>query len=135
MNPLIGEALVGGGKGVAHMDLAIGSKGGPFETAFISALASPASSHTPLLAVVTPNLMPKPATLMVNKVSIKNAALIVSVFIEWDAKDKKRYTRITMGLRNWPYGERSQKLGLNTKHHYRPLKRLCNRDALRVSSY
>jgi 5,6,7,8-tetrahydromethanopterin hydro-lyase len=122
---LIGEALVGEGKEVAHIDLAIGTKGGPFETAFLTALASPESSHTPLLAVLAPNLMPKPATLMVNKVSIKNAAqatlifgpaqaavakavadsvadciipksdvenllLIVSVFIEWDAKDKKK---------------------------------------------
>jgi len=125
MITLIGEALVGEGNEVAHIDLAIGGKGGPFETAFIGALASPASRHTPLLAVLEPNLMPKPATLMVNKVSIKNATqatlifgpaqaavaravadsvaegilpksraetllIIVSVFIHWEAKDKKK---------------------------------------------
>ena len=81
--------------------------------------------HTPLLAVLEPNLQPKPMTLLVNKVTIKNASqaalmfgpaqaavakavmdsvadgvlpqeqaddifIIVSVFIEWDAKDKDK---------------------------------------------
>jgi 5,6,7,8-tetrahydromethanopterin hydro-lyase len=39
METLIGEALVGEGNEVAHIDLAIGWKGGPFETAFMTALA------------------------------------------------------------------------------------------------
>lgn len=80
METLVGEALVGEGNEVAHIDLAIGAKGGPFETAFISALASPESQHTPLLAVLAPNLMAKPATLIVNKVSIKNAAQAMLMF-------------------------------------------------------
>lgn len=122
---LIGEALVGEGAEVAHIDLVIGMKGGPVEQAFVSALASPAQGHTPLLAVLEPNLPTKPSTLMVNKVTIKKAQqailiygpaqaaiskavmdcvaegllpedlaedimIIVSVFIEWDAVDKKK---------------------------------------------
>ena len=80
METLVGEALVGEGNEVAHIDLAIGSKGGPFETAFLTALAQPESQHTPLLAVLAPNLMAKPATLIVNKVSIKNASQATLMF-------------------------------------------------------
>jgi 5,6,7,8-tetrahydromethanopterin hydro-lyase len=122
---LVGEALVGEGPEVAHIDLVIGAKGSAVEQAFVSALAMPQYGHTPLFAVVTPNLPVKPATLMVNKVTMKHGAqavmmfgpaqhavamavmdsvaagvipkakaedllLIVSVFIEWDAKDKKK---------------------------------------------
>jgi len=122
---LIGEALVGEGPEVAHIDLVIGEKGSSVEQAFVTALASPARGHTPLLAVLTPNIPAKPPTLMVNKVTIRNAGqallifgpaqaavakavvdsvaggiipeskaddlfIIASVFIEWDAADKKR---------------------------------------------
>jgi len=122
---LIGEALVGEGAEVAHIDLVIGPRGSSVEQAFVRALASPAMGHTPLLAVLAPNLPAKPSTLMVNKVTIKGAGqavlmfgpaqaavaravtdcvaegtlpevlaeellIIVSVFIEWDAKDKKK---------------------------------------------
>jgi len=122
---LIGEALVGEGPEVAHIDLVIGKKGSSVEQAFVTALASPARGHTPLLAVLTPNIPAKPPTLMVNKVTIKNAGqallifgpaqaavakavvdsvaegiipeaeadnllIIASVFIEWDAADKKK---------------------------------------------
>ncbi len=48
---LIGEALVGEGPEVAHIDLVIGSKGSAVEQAFVNSLASPAMGHTPLLAV------------------------------------------------------------------------------------
>ena len=122
---LIGEALIGEGPEVAHIDLVIGPKGGAVEMAFINSLSSPRAGHTSLLAVLEPNLPPKPATLMINKVTIKNAKqailvfgpaqaavakavidsveegiidkaeaedilIIVSVFIEWDAKDKNK---------------------------------------------
>lgn len=122
---LVGEALVGEGPEIAHIDLVIGKKGGAVEQAFVTALASPAKGHTPLLAVLEPNLPTKPSTLMVNKVTIKDANqavlifgpaqaavakavmdcvseglipedqaedifIIVSVFIEWDAKDKEK---------------------------------------------
>lgn len=124
-NALIGEALVGEGPEIAHIDLVIGRKGSAVEQAFVSALASPRMGHTPLLAVLEPNLQPKPATLMVNKVTINSASqallmfgpaqtavakavmdsvaegtipeadaedllIIVSVFIEWDAEDRKK---------------------------------------------
>ena len=121
----VGEALVGEGNEVAHIDLIIGYKGGPVDYAFSSSLAMPRMGHTPLLAVLEPNLMPKPATLIVNKVTIKgekqaslifgpaqaavakavadcvedgilpkedveDLVIIVSVFIHWNAKDKKK---------------------------------------------
>ncbi|WMW26025.1 formaldehyde-activating enzyme [Methanolobus sediminis] len=125
LNSLVGEALVGEGPEVAHIDLVIGRKGSAVETAFMNSLAMPRQGHSPLLAVLEPNVTPKPATLLVNKVTIKNVAqaalmfgpaqasiakavmdsveegvipkeeaedllLIVSVFIEWDAKDKDK---------------------------------------------
>ncbi len=70
---LIGEALAGTGPEIAHIDLVIGPKGGAVETAFMNSLAMPRRGHTPLLAVLEPNLQPKPATLIVNKVTIKRA--------------------------------------------------------------
>ncbi|MEM2096840.1 MAG: formaldehyde-activating enzyme [Methanothrix sp.] len=122
---LVGEALVGDGPEVAHIDLVIGPKGGVVDDAFVTSLASPRMGHTPLLAVLEPNLPAKPSTLIVNKVTIKNARqaalmfgpaqaavakavmdsvaegviprekvedilIVVSVFIEWDAEDKKK---------------------------------------------
>jgi 5,6,7,8-tetrahydromethanopterin hydro-lyase len=125
VNSLIGEALVGEGPEVAHIDLVIGRKGSAVENAFMNSLAMPRQGHSPLLAVLEPNVAPKPATLLVNKVTIKNVSqaalmfgpaqasiakavmdsveegvvpkeeaedllIIVSVFIEWDAKDKDK---------------------------------------------
>ncbi|KXS46751.1 MAG: formaldehyde activating enzyme [Methanohalophilus sp. T328-1] len=125
LNSLVGEALVGEGPEVAHIDLVIGRKGSAVETAFMNSLAMPRQGHSPLLAVLEPNVTPKPATLLVNKVTMKNVAqaslmfgpaqasiakavmdsvdegvipkeeaedllIIVSVFIEWDAKDKDK---------------------------------------------
>jgi 5,6,7,8-tetrahydromethanopterin hydro-lyase len=121
----VGEALVGEGKEIAHIDLVIGERGGSVEQAFMTSLASPRMGHTPLLTVLEPNLPCKPSTLMINKVTIKNASqailmfgpaqaavakavmdcveegtisidmaddlfIIVSVFIQWDAEDKKK---------------------------------------------
>ncbi|MCK4701805.1 formaldehyde-activating enzyme, partial [Candidatus Bathyarchaeota archaeon] len=56
----IGEALVGKGNEVAHVDLLIGDKHGPVGNAFVQALSSLSMGHTPLLAVIRPNLPPKP---------------------------------------------------------------------------
>jgi len=78
--PLIGEALVGEGPEVAHVDLVIGPKGSSVEHAFFTALASPAMGHTPLLAVLQPNLPTNPSTLMVNKVTIKKAQQALLVY-------------------------------------------------------
>ncbi|VUT26523.1 MAG: Formaldehyde-activating enzyme [Candidatus Methanolliviera sp. GoM_asphalt] len=49
---LVGEALVGEGDEVAHIDLIIGPKGGAVDYAFMSSLAMPRAGHTPLLAVL-----------------------------------------------------------------------------------
>lgn len=68
----VGEALVGEGKEVAHIDLAIGEKGGAVEQAFMTSLASPRAGHPSLLAVLEPNLAVKPSTLVVSKETIKN---------------------------------------------------------------
>jgi len=125
LKSMVGEALIGSGPEIAHIDLVIGPRGGPVEVAFMNSLAMPRQGHTPLLAVLEPNLQPKPVTLLVNKVTIKNVSqaalmfgpaqaavakavmdsvadgvlpeeqaddtfIIVSVFIEWDAKDKDK---------------------------------------------
>jgi 5,6,7,8-tetrahydromethanopterin hydro-lyase len=71
MSMFIGEALVGEGAEIAHIDLLIGSKDGPVGTAFANALANQSAGHTNLLAVLTPNLVCKPATVLITKVTIK----------------------------------------------------------------
>jgi bifunctional enzyme Fae/Hps len=69
---LIGEALMGEGTEIAHVDLLIGDKDGPIGQAFANGLSNLSAGHTPLLAVIRPNLPPKPHTLLVPKVTIKN---------------------------------------------------------------
>lgn len=80
MSMFIGEALVGDGNEIAHIDLLIGSKEGPVGTAFATALANQSAGHTNLLAVVTPNLICKPATVMITKVTIKGMKQAVQMF-------------------------------------------------------
>ena len=67
----IGEALVGKSPEVAHIDLIVGDKNGPVGEAFVSGLTNLSAGHTPLLAVIRPNLPPKPHTLIVPKVTVK----------------------------------------------------------------
>ncbi|MCW3981513.1 MAG: bifunctional 5,6,7,8-tetrahydromethanopterin hydro-lyase/3-hexulose-6-phosphate synthase [Candidatus Bathyarchaeota archaeon] len=69
---LIGEALVGEGEEVAHIDLLIGDKDGPVGEAFASGMSNLSVGHTPLLAVIRPNLPPKPHTLLIPKVTVRN---------------------------------------------------------------
>jgi len=69
---LIGEALLGEGNEVAHIDLMIGDKQGIIGTAFAQGMTNLSAGHTPLLAVIRPNLPPKPYTLLVPKVTVKN---------------------------------------------------------------
>jgi 5,6,7,8-tetrahydromethanopterin hydro-lyase len=76
----VGESLVGEGNEVAHIDLILGSKGGPVGAAFASALTTESEGHTNLLAVVTPNLAAKPDTIITNKVTIKGATQAVQLF-------------------------------------------------------
>src|SRR5258708_30488996 len=80
MSMYIGEALVGDGNEIAHIDLLIGSKDGPVGTAFANALANQSAGHSNLLALVAPNLMCKPATVMITKVTIKGAKQAVQMF-------------------------------------------------------
>jgi len=68
----IGEALIGNGNEIAHIDLVIGDKKGPVGNAFVSNLGSMSLGHTPLLSVIRPNLMTKPATLIIPKVSVRD---------------------------------------------------------------
>ncbi len=80
MSMYIGEALAGDGNEVAHIDLMIGSKDGPVGTAFANALSTQTEGHSNLLAVLTPNVAVKPATVMVTKVTIKGAKQAVQMF-------------------------------------------------------
>jgi len=77
---LIGEALVGKEPEIAHIDLVVGDKNGPVGQAFVSGLASLSAGHTPLLAVIRPNLPPKPHTLIVPKVTIKGMEDAAKIF-------------------------------------------------------
>ena len=76
----IGEALTGDGNEIAHIDLLIGSKDGPVGVAFANALARQSEGHSNLLAVLTPNLAVKPATVLVTKVTIKGQKQAVQMF-------------------------------------------------------
>ena len=80
MSMFIGEGLVGDGNEIAHIDLLIGDKNGPVGNAFANALATQSAGHSSLLAVVTPNLICKPATVMITKVTIKGAKQAVQMF-------------------------------------------------------
>jgi 5,6,7,8-tetrahydromethanopterin hydro-lyase len=80
MSMYVGEALVGEGNEVAHIDLIIGSKDGPVGHAFANALARQSAGHTNLLAVLQPNLAVKPSTVMITKVTIKGMKQAVQMF-------------------------------------------------------
>jgi bifunctional enzyme Fae/Hps len=77
---LIGEALLGQGNEVAHIDLLIGDKQGPIGEAFANGMTNLSAGHTPLLAVIRPNLPPKPHTLIVPKVTIKTMGDVGKIF-------------------------------------------------------
>ncbi|MFI4877175.1 MAG: formaldehyde-activating enzyme [Blastopirellula sp. JB062] len=80
MSMFIGEALAGDGNEVAHIDLMIGSKSGPVGTAFANALSTQTVGHSNLLAVLEPNLLVKPATVTISKVTIKGAKQATQMF-------------------------------------------------------
>ncbi len=77
---LVGEALIGKEPEIAHIDLLIGDKEGPVGTAFANGLTQLSAGHTPLLSVIRPNLPPKPATLIVPKVTVKNMEQAAQIF-------------------------------------------------------
>ena len=77
---LVGEALCGGGNEIAHIDLIMGPRGSAAETAFANCVTNNKDGFTSLLAVVAPNLLCKPATVMFNKVTIKNGKQATQMF-------------------------------------------------------
>lgn len=86
---LVGEALVvenrpdGSGLdllNVAHIDLVMGPRGSAAEDAFCRTLTDQKEGVNGLLAIVAPNMMVKPATVMFNKVTIKNGKQAVQMF-------------------------------------------------------
>jgi 5,6,7,8-tetrahydromethanopterin hydro-lyase len=58
----------------------IGDKNGPVGQAFANALARQSHGHSNLLAVLAPNLLCKPATVLITKVTIKHADQAVLMF-------------------------------------------------------
>ena len=76
----LGESLVGDGNEVAHIDLIMGPRGSAAESAFCNALTNNKDGFTSLLAVVAPNLLTKPNTILFNKVTIKGAKQAVQMF-------------------------------------------------------
>lgn len=77
---LIGEALVGTGAELAHIDLVMGDKQGPVGMAFANSISQLSAGHTPLLAVVRPNLLTKPVTLIIPKVTLKKGEQVNEIF-------------------------------------------------------
>jgi len=77
---MVGESMVGEGHEVAHIDLLIGPRGSAAETAFANALVNNKDGFTSMLAVIAPNLLTKPSTVMFNKVTIKGAKQAVQMF-------------------------------------------------------
>jgi 5,6,7,8-tetrahydromethanopterin hydro-lyase len=79
----VGEGLVIEGSdldNVAHIDLMIGPKDGPVGVAFANALANQSAGHTNLMAVVSPNIPAKPATVTITKVTMKKSSQVMQMF-------------------------------------------------------
>jgi formaldehyde-activating enzyme len=79
----IGEALVAGGPPgtAAEPEVAIGELDGPFGTAFANLLGNQVAGHSRVLALLNTDVMIRPATLCVSKVTVTS----------------ERYTNILMG--------------------------------------
>lgn len=79
----VGEALVAGGPAgtAAEPEVIIGELDGPFGTAFANLLGNQVKGHSRVLAIMNTDIMVRPATLMVSKVTVKS----------------ERYTNILMG--------------------------------------
>jgi 5,6,7,8-tetrahydromethanopterin hydro-lyase len=73
-----GESFVGAGTDAAHVNTVLGVVGGPVETAWVTALATPRQGHAAFVATVRPGIAVRPYTLFVNKASVdgeRHAAL------------------------------------------------------------
>jgi 5,6,7,8-tetrahydromethanopterin hydro-lyase len=69
-----GESFVGEGAEAAHVNTVLGETGGPIETAWVTALATPRTGFAAFVAVVAPGLAVRPYTLFVNKAAIAGEA-------------------------------------------------------------
>jgi 5,6,7,8-tetrahydromethanopterin hydro-lyase len=67
-----GECFAGQGVDAAHVNTVLGAVGGPVETAWVTALATPRAGHVPFVATVTPSVAVRPFTLFVNKATIES---------------------------------------------------------------
>ncbi len=79
----VGEALVAGGPvgTAAEPEVAIGEMSGPMGVAFATLLGDQVKGHTRVLAILNTDVMVRPATIMVSKVTVKDT----------------KYTNILMG--------------------------------------
>lgn len=79
----VGECLIAGGPPgtAAEPEVAIGEMDGPMGIAFASLLGDQVKGHSRVLAILDTDIMVRPATLMVSKVTVKSS----------------RYTNILMG--------------------------------------
>jgi 5,6,7,8-tetrahydromethanopterin hydro-lyase len=79
----VGESLIAGGPPgtAAEPEVAIGELDGPFGTAFANMLGNQVAGHSRVLALLNTDVMVRPPTLCVSKVTVKDS----------------RYTNILMG--------------------------------------
>ncbi len=76
MTMRVGECLLAGGPPftAAEPEVIIGELDGPFGTAFANLLGDQVKGHTRVLALMNTDMMVKPATIMVSKVTVKDVA-------------------------------------------------------------
>ncbi len=72
MSTQFGESFVGEGAEAAHLNTVLGAAGGPVETAWVTALATPRAGHVAFVATVAPGTAVRPFTLFVNKATIES---------------------------------------------------------------
>ena len=70
----VGESLLAGGPPgtAAEPEVIVGDLNGPFGTAFATLLGNQIKGHTKVLALMNTDIMVKPATIMVSKVTVKD---------------------------------------------------------------
>lgn len=76
----VGESLNGDGLEIAHIDLLAGPEDGAVGVAFANGMTRESDGHTNLLSVIEPNLVARPYTLQVHKVTIKGMRQAVQHF-------------------------------------------------------
>ena len=76
MTMRVGECLLAGGPAftAAEPEVIIGELDGPFGTAFATLLGDQVKGHTRVLSLMNTDMMVKPATIMVSKVTVKDTA-------------------------------------------------------------